>query len=720
MIFRQAKRWGIAEMRHRKTVRGLALAVLALALFGPMTSQLTAQTAEIPQRIERIHWDSGDHYGQGDAFDDGTEPAKLVVSDILSVPNVPWMQLIFDRGDLGNKSRIEITSLLDRSTQILDPKSFQEWGGRSAYFNGDAVEIRFFVGPQDQGVHVGVREVVVGEWGPPPEKSICGPSDNRVDSTDSRVGRIDPIGCTGWMVDNGKLLTAGHCLDGSGNTTLSILPPKSLSNGTVQFPPADRQYSIIQSSFDFVDGGVGNDWGVFAVNDNSVTGLQPGAAHGSFAIRQDFGPSTIRITGFGTDSGIDNQSLQTHSGSNTGSSGTTMRYNADTTGGNSGSPVIDEATNEAVGIHTHGGCSSSGGNNSGTSFFNSALWTAVNSGGGGGPGDPNCAGGTLDLSSLNFTSYSNQNSTNDATVQDNGDTIKLVGNTWVRTTQSFNITANTVIDFKVASGNQGEIHAIGFDNNDTLNDNPRHFQFWGTQNWTGTGKIDLTPKYSGAGAYQSYSVPVGQSYTGTMFLVLTNDKDSGAANNEGYFACINIREEGGGSCDVEESFETSAGGWTTSGNCATGTFVRGTPDGVTNGGVQTQVSGAQDGSQALFTASNAGGAGADDVDQGECVVTSPVYNVTAASNVSAWYFHGQRDAGDDASGDYFHLEASVNGGSWQSLQSYGDVTVNAAWTEATTTVNAGDSVRLRVRTSDGSAAGDLVEAGIDNVSICPQ
>ena len=48
-----------------------------------------------------------------------------------------------------------------------------------------------------------------------------------------------------------------------------------------------------------------------------------------------------------------------------------------------------------------------------------------------------------------------------------------------------------------------------------------------------------------------------------------------------------------------------------------------------------------------------------------------------------------------------------------------DQTVNAAWTQATTTVPAGSNVTLRVQVSDGPGPGDLVEAGIDDFSICP-
>ncbi len=84
------------------------------------------------------------------------------------------------------------------------------------------------------------------------------------------------------------------------------------------------------------------------------------------------------------------------------------------------------------------------------------------------------------------------------------------------------------------------------------------------------------------------------------------------------------------------------------------------------------------------------------------------------------YYHGQRDAGDDRSGDFFNLEISTDGGTtWSLLAAFGDVTVNAAWTQATTTVPAGSSVKMRVQVSDGAGPGDLIEAGIDDIAICP-
>jgi hypothetical protein len=157
--------------------------------------------------------------------------------------------------------------------------------------------------------------------------------------------------------------------------------PPSLPDGTLQHPGPEDQYAVNVSTRVFVNVGVGNDWGVIEAYPNSVTNLLPIQAQGTYwPLEQNLEPDSIRITGCGTATGERNQVQQTHVGPNAGSSGTTMRYRTDTTGGNSGSPVIDALTNNAVGVHTHGGCSSSGGNNNGTSLFNTAFWAAVDEG----------------------------------------------------------------------------------------------------------------------------------------------------------------------------------------------------------------------------------------------------------------------------------------------------------------------------------------------------
>ncbi|MDH3268653.1 MAG: T9SS type A sorting domain-containing protein, partial [Ignavibacteria bacterium] len=295
-----------------------------------------------------------------------------------------------------------------------------QWNNFSAFFNGSAVEIRLFLGQTDHDVFIKIDEINVGEWydGEVIE-SQCGPTDDRIASNQPATGRLLNIGCTAWIIPNGKFASAGHCLDGSSSTIVEFNVPLSLPGGTIQHPGPEDQYSVDVSTKIFTNGGVGNDWGVFEVFPNSITGLMPKEAQGAFwPLVQDLGPDSIRITGYGVDVGTANQTQQTHIGPNAGSSGTTMRYVTDTEGGNSGSPVIDGLTNNAVGVHTHGGCTSSGGNNNGTSTFHAAFWAAVDMGAGGCPvempSNPNPTSGQtgvpLNLAQLTWSNGTGANS----------------------------------------------------------------------------------------------------------------------------------------------------------------------------------------------------------------------------------------------------------------------------------------------------------------------
>jgi len=174
-------------------------------------------------------------------------------------------------------------------------------------------------------------------------------------------------------------------------------------------------------------------------------------------------------------------------------------------------------------------------------------------------------------------------------------------------------------------------------------------------------------------------------------------------------------------CAFEDDF-TSSTGWSNSNTstCTTGTYVRNNPQLFSNSGVTTQVGGDAGGDGfAVFTATNTS-AGRDDVDGGACILSSPAVTVNDDSTLSLSWFHGQRDSGDDANGDFFRIEYSTNGGTnYTSLVDIGDVRTQAEWRTATASVPAGSNVLLRVSTSDGAGPGDLVEGGIDSVSICP-
>lgn len=174
-------------------------------------------------------------------------------------------------------------------------------------------------------------------------------------------------------------------------------------------------------------------------------------------------------------------------------------------------------------------------NTAGTSAFSNQA-SATTQAGGGGP----CAG-CIDFSTTGTVSYSNQDVGQNAQVQDNGATLYLEDNTWRRTTQTYNVTANTMIDFEFRSTIQGEIHGIGFDPDDNLG-SEGIFQVYGTQNWA-----NRDFDYTDVGNFQSFTIPVGTYFTGNnLFLVLVNDNDASSNNNNSFFRNVRIYENGGG------------------------------------------------------------------------------------------------------------------------------------------------------------------------------
>ena len=142
--------------------------------------------------------------------------------------------------------------------------------------------------------------------------------------------------------------------------------------------PSVDQYAVDVSTYRGVNGGVGNDWGCGRLLPNASTGLMPGIAQQAKCgnvpgcgwynigpVPTDPSGNVIRITGYGT-AEVDSRSQKTHFDSLTNVYATSLRYVPDTTGGNSGSPVLHENTGLVIGVHTHGGCSPTGGGNSGT------------------------------------------------------------------------------------------------------------------------------------------------------------------------------------------------------------------------------------------------------------------------------------------------------------------------------------------------------------------
>lgn len=391
--------------------------VPAMLLVCGLTTVGSAQPAPIEQYEEPFDFFSGMFSGVGE-----TEPFSVI--DQLVVDGVPWMRLYFGETNLGANSYLVVNSDLEGTVQTIDAAALKSWSYATAAFNGDSLTIELVVAPGDADIFYSVETAVVGDWGQGDSKSqqiksICGTTDNRVASNDNRGGRLRTVGCTAWLIQNDAVLTAGHCVDLDPDRSGPLLPdgvldmtanwwvefnvPASLANGTiVNSAPAD-QYPIAnvnstQWRFDGEGQGLGKDWAVFALGDNGTTGTDPHIRFGFWRVSDanPAGSNTMRITGFGSDNlppgstgnrNAQNQTNQTHTGPYVEQvvSGADIwhRYQVDTTGGNSGSPIIWQTPSPdiTVGIHTNAGCGGTDGSisgaNSGTSFEVNALETAI-------------------------------------------------------------------------------------------------------------------------------------------------------------------------------------------------------------------------------------------------------------------------------------------------------------------------------------------------------
>jgi V8-like Glu-specific endopeptidase len=305
--------------------------------------------------------------------------AGVAASHDVRIEGAAWLRLQFDSLQLPAGAVLRMTSLQDGAQQHLDATRLEQWQYTSAYFNGPAVRVELLAGAHGQAGRFGISKVYAGEAGEQPE-SQCGPTDDRVSSEAVDRARLLNIGCTANLMKQGCFITAGHCL--STQSLVNVVEfnvPKSNANGSLNHPPPKDQYAPDTATRQFTDGGIGNDWGVFVVFPNSETGLTPLQAQGHGLALSRTVPlvgDKVKITGYGVDDGVDNQTQQISKGPITSvdANATTLRYQADTEGGNSGSAVL--AGTRVVAIHTHAGCTLNGGANQGTLFTHAGFKSA--------------------------------------------------------------------------------------------------------------------------------------------------------------------------------------------------------------------------------------------------------------------------------------------------------------------------------------------------------
>jgi hypothetical protein len=445
--------------------------------------------------------------------------------------------------------------------------------------------------------------------------------------------------------------------------------PLSTSSGALQHPPPQDQYSVDQANVQTNGGqGVGNDWGYFGVFPNSTTGLTPFQAYGvryTLTVPPPYNASeTIRITGYGTRSTPAqwNQVQETHVGPWITNSGSTLQYQTDTTGGNSGSPIIHEQSGNAIGIHTHGGCVATTpvGQNSGTGANHSGLQAALAAPTG------LCASGFAVVGTLPTTM-----------------TIGVPAQVQIQVTGS------------IVPGSP------------TL-----HYRYQG-------GAFTAVAMTAGGGSLYNGTLPAPQCGDTPQYYISALNSGCGTVTNPpgapGSFHSASLT--GGVEAVIfSDNFETDLG-WTTSVNgAASGWWERGVPVNDPNWAYDPSSDG--DGSGQCYLTQNA--LGNTDVDGGSVTLISPALDLQGGSALVRYYYYLNLTVADGV--DRLLVEGSSNGlaGPWSVLATH--TTSSAAWrTQEITAAQfaaAGIAftadVRLRFTANDSGTA-SIVEAGVDGV-----
>jgi V8-like Glu-specific endopeptidase len=638
-------------------------------LFAALALVAASARAEDPLSSLRVPMplDSGSHANTG------TQPA-VVLSFPVVVEGAAWLRLEFESIELagsdfdGTGAVLRITSLYDAAVQELHAVHVEQWRKTSAYFNGDEVLVEVLAQPGTGPSRV-VLAAVTAELAALPE-SICGTTDDRVLSYDNRAGRLVPVGCTGWVIDdcNSCMLTAGHCT-GTNLQVLQFNVPLSTSTGSIQNPPPQDQYAIDTANVQTNGGqGVGNDWAYFGVFPNSNTGLTPAQAYGGrFSLRIPPPLNTadpIRVTGFGTRSSPAtwSQVQETHVGGWVTNSGNTLQYTPDTTGGNSGSPVIHEPTGRAIGIHTHGGCTATGGANAGTSANHPGLQAALAAPTG------VCAAG-----------------------------FSIVGGI----PASLSIGVSTTLQIQAGPGVVAGTPTL-------------HYRYSG-------GAFTALAMTAGSASLYSGVLPPPQCGDTPEFYISAQTASCGLLTNPPNAPTVVHAPAltGGVSVDVfADNFQTDKG-WTTAIVGATaGQWQRGVP--VNDAGWAYDPASDGDGSGSCFLTQNA--AGNTDVDGGSVVLTSPALDLTGGSCSLRYLYYLNLTITDGI--DRLLVEASSNGtsGPWVAIASH--TTSATTWRSAEVTAaqltaaGIASNANVRVRfTANDSGTASIVEAGVDGFRV---
>lgn len=156
------------------------------------------------------------------------------------------------------------------------------------------------------------------------------------------------------------------------------------------------------------------------------------------------------------------------------------------------------------------------------------------------PGNNNGACAAINFNNNRPVSYGGTQDRGRVEVIEGGNGIFLQRNAWKAIDIDYELTANTMITFEFKSDRIGEIHGIGFDNDNRIS-STQTLQLYGTQRWG----IPNYRNYPGNGEWVRYEIPVGQFLRGRANrLFFVADHDVGSPVGTSYFRNVRLYEQG--------------------------------------------------------------------------------------------------------------------------------------------------------------------------------
>ena len=310
-----------------------------------------------------------------------SDQSSVLFADVIREPGAAWMRLHFASSSVGGGS-VRMTSLLDGEVQQLDAAGLSMWSNTSAYFNGDSVLVELIAAPHSRGNRLALTMLEIemtDEGGLAGSSGQCGICvvDDRSASTQPWVARLMNAGCTASLYTSCScMITAGHC---SGGTVVQFNVPPSTAGCALVNPPIADQFPVVTKQF--ASSGVGADWCVMTIGVNNLN-QKPVQRYGAYrplasSASSTFLPigSALDIWGHGADlTCVRHHTQQLSPGPVTAVLSSSIQFNNDVRGGNSGSSI--HRNGEIFGVVTH--CAPTGCPNIGTRIDLAAFVAARN------------------------------------------------------------------------------------------------------------------------------------------------------------------------------------------------------------------------------------------------------------------------------------------------------------------------------------------------------